>query len=73
MTKGRKETFVVTHSHADDPDPRKVEAALEVWRRALADAALAGQPAEERPLARIVVGPKRRGRRKQAGGEGTHE
>lgn len=36
---------IVRHSYAPDPDPEKVKAALELWRRALARKLLEHRPA----------------------------
>jgi hypothetical protein len=43
MSKRGPAPVVVRHSYAPDPDPAKVEAALDLWRRALAQRMAGGQ------------------------------
>jgi hypothetical protein len=57
---GRKETYLITHATAADSDPHKVAAALAIWQRALADQVIAEGVQEQKPIARIEVGPRRR-------------
>ena len=69
----RKDTYVVTHAHASDPDPRRVKAALEAWQLGLAEQMMAGGTQAEKPIARIQVGPRRRVRKPRAAGGHQHE
>lgn len=67
----RKDTYIVTHAYASDSDPRRVEAALELWKLGLAEQVMAKGTQPEKPIARIQVGPRRRPRR--ARGAVQHE
>lgn len=69
----RKDTYVVTHTYASDADPRRVEAALEVWQLGLAEQVMAEGSHAQKPIARIQVGPRRRLKKPRASGGNRHE
>lgn len=64
----RKDSYAVTHAYASDPDPRKVQAALEIWQLGLAEQVMAEGGQAEKPIARIQLSPRRRVRKNRAGG-----